>query len=502
MIVDDLKNSILNSAFSGKLVDNLYKNNVKILEELNDIKSYKNILIAKGDIPKDNKFSKINNDNEFIVPEGWCLVRIQDIAIVVTDYVANGSFKTLKENTKRDPINKYAVFVRTLDLSNDFKNSLEYVDENSYNYLNKSRLFGGELILPNIGGSIGKTFIMPNVANHMTLAPNSILLKFKNDVTKKYVKYYFESSYGKNQLLTNKGGTATPKFSKTDLRQVIIPLPPIDEQQRIVDKIEELFQKLDEIKTIEEELSTLKLQFPIIMRKSIIDYAIKGKITHSIENVCLEEIIDSNLYRENEKKFKLNLNKDDFPFEIPENWIWTKIGNLFSYKNGYAYKPFETSKIISDYPIIKSQNLMTLNVIVDSNTSYVENPNEKMLASKVNNGDFLMCLSSQSSNTEPLGKTAIYNLKYNALLNQRVLKLTPFNSIYSKFLFYVINSQYFHYTVSHKGGGSAQSNLKLEHVMEMYVPFPPIEEQNRIVEKLDILLPLCDDIEKMVKELS
>jgi len=65
-------------------------------------------------------------------------------------------------------------------------------------------------------------------------------------------------------------------------------------------------------------------------------------------------------------------------------------------------------------------------------------------------------------------------------------------------MYYVINSFYFHNAVSHKGGGSAQSNLKLEHVMEMYIPLPPIEEQQRIVDKLEQLLPLCSDIENLV----
>ena len=103
-----------------------------------------------------------------------------------------------------------------------------------------------------------------------------------------------------------------------------------------------------------------------------------------------------------------------------------------------------------------------------------------------------MCLSSQSSNPEPLGKTAIYDMNDYALLNQRVLKLTCLDERMIKFLYYVINSFYFHNGVSRKGGGSAQSNLKLDHVMNMMVPLPPIEEQQRIVNKLDIIIPVLE----------
>ena len=137
-------------------------------------------------------------------------------------------------------------------------------------------------------------------------------------------------------------------------------------------------------------------------------------------------------------------------------------------------------------------------VEINEKTSYVKNPTAQMLKTKIIKGDFLMCLSSQSNNPEPLGKTAIYNEENYALLNQRVLKLTPINMKLSKYLYYVINSFYFHNTVSHKGGGSAQSNLKLEHVMEMYIPLPPLEEQQRIVEKIEQLLPLCNDIDTLI----
>ena len=150
------------------------------------------------------------------------------------------------------------------------------------------------------------------------------------------------------------------------------------------------------------------------------------------------------------------------------------------------------SKTKTGIPVIKSNNLMKLKVEINSKTDYITNPTDKMLNSKILKGDLLMCLSSQSSNPEPLGKTAIYESDDYALLNQRVLKLTPFDSKITKYLYYVINSYYFHYTVSHKGGGSAQSNLKLDHVMDMLIPLPPVEEQIRICEKLDKIVPMLN----------
>ena len=144
------------------------------------------------------------------------------------------------------------------------------------------------------------------------------------------------------------------------------------------------------------------------------------------------------------------------------------------------------------YPVIKSGNLMTLQVVINSKTSYIDKPNDKMLESQIKKNDMLMCLSSQSDNPEPLGKTAVYRYDFPALLNQRVLKITAIKLEMVELLYYFINSHYFHYNVSHQGGGSAQANLKLEHVLNMLIPLPPLKEQKRIVAKIVELLPYCD----------
>ena len=141
-------------------------------------------------------------------------------------------------------------------------------------------------------------------------------------------------------------------------------------------------------------------------------------------------------------------------------------------------------------PVIKSGNLMTYEVVLKPNNDYVEKPSTKMLTSVINKGDLLMCLSSQSDNPEPLGKTAIYKANTPALLNQRVLKMRPWLAEMLEYMYYVINSEYFHYTVSHQGGGSAQANLKLGHVLSMLVPLAPLEEEVRIVDKITAIMPL------------
>lgn len=181
---------------------------------------------------------------------------------------------------------------------------------------------------------------------------------------------------------------------------------------------------------------------------------------------------------------------EEIPFDVPNGWEWCRLGELISYQNGYAYTSSELNKKCKGMPVIKSGNLMTYEVVLKPNNDYVEKPSTKMLTSVINKGDLLMCLSSQSDNPEPLGKTAIYKANTPALLNQRVLKMRPWLAEMLEYMYYVINSEYFHYTVSHQGGGSAQANLKLGHVLSMLVPLAPLEEEVRIVDKITAIMPL------------
>ena len=181
---------------------------------------------------------------------------------------------------------------------------------------------------------------------------------------------------------------------------------------------------------------------------------------------------------------------EEIPFDVPVGWEWCRLGELISYQNGYAYTSSELNKECKGMPVIKSGNLMTYEVVLKPNNDYVEKPSTKMLTSVINKGDLLMCLSSQSDNPEPLGKTAIYKANTPALLNQRVLKMRPWLAEMLEYMYYVINSEYFHYTVSHQGGGSAQANLKLGHVLSMLVPLAPLEEEVRIIDKITAIMPL------------
>ena len=249
------------------------------------------------------------------------------------------------------------------------------------------------------------------------------------------------------------------------------------------------------------------------LKNSILQEAIEGRLVPQDPNdepasVLLDKIRKEKARLVKGGKLKKKdleekpISEDEIPFVIPENWEWVRLGWLINYQNGYAYNSSEMNKERRGIPVIKSGNLMTLQVVLKPNNDYIEFPNEKMLASKIVKGDMLMCLSSQSDNPEPLGKTAIYKFDNYALLNQRVLKFRPYFDELTIYLYYAINTFYFWYNISHQGGGSAQANLKLNHVLDMQIPLPPLAEQRRIVAKIEELLPKVEEYSKAQETLD
>ena len=149
----------------------------------------------------------------------------------ITDYVANGSFASLRENVEYKQEPDYALLVRTVDLSQNFEGDKIYINEHAYNFLAKSVLHGGEIIINNIGAGVGKTFRCPYLNVKMSLAPNSIMVRTTNN---DFYYYWFSSLYGQTAMSKIITPGAMPKFNKTGFKTIVIPIPPKQTQSRIV----------------------------------------------------------------------------------------------------------------------------------------------------------------------------------------------------------------------------------------------------------------------------
>jgi len=173
--------------------------------------------------------------------QGWKKLRIGDIALI-TDYVANGSFASLKENVAYLKEPDYAILVRLKDYNNSWEGPFVYVDKKAYEFLAKSSLRPGDLFIANVGAP-GKLFIVPDLGKPMTIAPNGILVRCDESITSNsFLAAFFSSHQGKSAIEKIVSGSAQQKFNKTEFRKIEVPIPPIEEQNRIMSRVEKFFK--------------------------------------------------------------------------------------------------------------------------------------------------------------------------------------------------------------------------------------------------------------------
>ena len=375
-----LKNSILQWAIQGKLVpqdpndepasvllEKIRQEKERLIKE-KKIKCDKNAsIIYRGE---DNSYYEkilatgevkcIDEEIPFEIPQGWEWCRLNEVATSVTDFVASGSFASLRENVKYYSTKEYALLVRTKDLSCNFSKDLVYTDKHGYDFLSNSNLFGGELILPNIGASIGKVFIVPNLNMPMTLAPNSVMIRLDDECTKSWLYNVFSSPFGYDTLWSISSSTAQGKFNKTDFRKVLVPIPPIEEQNRIVTKIKELSPYIEKYSKAQEHLDVWNVAIKEILQKSILQEAIQGKLVPQIaEEGTAQELLehvkaekqklvkegklkksalnDSVIFHGDDNRYYEKIGKkivcieDEVPFEIPNSWVWVRLGAIVDF---------------------------------------------------------------------------------------------------------------------------------------------------------------------------
>ena len=201
---------------------------------------------------KDGKFV----DSELgMIPEGWKVGKITDIDCLITDYVSNGSFASLKQNVHLYEKKEYAQFIRNTDLkTNTFS---VYVDKHSYDFLSKSTLYGNEIIISNVG-DVGSVHLCPKLDIPMTLGNNIIMLR-PNDKEYNYFLYlWFKYFSGQGLIQGIKGGSAQPKFNKTDFKNLPLLIPSFEIIERSYWIFESIFSILSSNVKENSRLSLLR----------------------------------------------------------------------------------------------------------------------------------------------------------------------------------------------------------------------------------------------------
>ncbi len=168
-------------------------------------------------------------------------VSIGSLPLIITDYVANGSFASLKENVKLLDTPSYAYFIRNTDLKDGEFNV--YVDKHSYDFLSKSSLEGNEIIVSNVG-DIGSVFLCPKLDKPMTLGNNVIVIKPKKECYRYFMYCWLKWFNGQIEMQNIKGGSAVPKFNKTEFKSIKIPFYSEKKLEEFNNLVEPLFGKI------------------------------------------------------------------------------------------------------------------------------------------------------------------------------------------------------------------------------------------------------------------
>jgi type I restriction enzyme S subunit len=210
---------------------------------------------------------KLNNKNGKIV-------ELKNIIEVLTDYHANGSYKVLKKNVEIKSDKNFAWMVRSTDFENNFKNNYRYIDKKAYEFLRKSKIFGGEILMCKIGNA-GEVYLMPKISSPCSLAMNLFLIRVNENICiTKFVYYFLISNNGKLQIFNKLKGATTKTITKENVKSLKILLVDLDSQMLFVKKIEEI-EKItnDLIKNYNNKIDLFN-----ILRNSILKQGFNGEL--------------------------------------------------------------------------------------------------------------------------------------------------------------------------------------------------------------------------------
>ena len=295
-------------------------------------------------------------------------------------------------------------------------------------------------------------------------------------------------------------GVKMPRVGTDTMINLLVPLPPLTEQKRIVAKIEELLPYIDRYEAAWSRLEEFNKRFPTDMQKSILQLAIQGKLVPQRP----EEGTGEDLYRQIQaekqsliRSGKLKREKpipeitsDEIPFDIPESWIWVRFGDLGSYKKGPFGSALTKSMFVPKgngaIKVYEQKNAIQKDATIGSYYIAKEYFEDKMRGFEVHPGDVIVSCAGTIGETYVLPDDI-----EQGIINQALMRMQLFEPMYIPY-FLVFFDVVLKQNARAGSKGSAIKNIPPFEVLKNYlVPLPPLAEQKRIVAKLEELLPLC-----------
>lgn len=479
MTPEQLKSSILQYAIQGKLVEQRAEEGTG--EELfQKIKRKREVLIKEKIIKKDKRTNSTINSREvpFDIPENWMWVTLGSILNKLTD----GTHRTPKYTSTG------VKFVSVKDMSNGFLSleNTKFISEEEHKELfARCNPEKGDLILSKVG-TTGVPAIV-DTTEPFSLFVSVALLKFDCEcVDVEFLYYMLMSPLVQAQATENTRGVGNKNWVLDAIASTMVVFPPLSEQKRIVKKLKELLPYVDRYAASYEKLEQFNAKFPEDMKKSILQYAIQGKLVEQRP----EEGTGEELYQQIQaKKQRLvkegkikkekplpEITEDEVPFDIPESWAMVRFGSVVSLLSGTDFKPEDyNNQGEGTVYITGASNLSEEGVIV---SRWTETPRNI-----ANRGDVLLVCKGSG-----YGKTVICDVDEAHIARQimAVKKTENMSMAYIRY-FLQANIQF----IKSKGQGVIPG-IDRATVLGMAFPIPPLAEQKRIVAKIEELLPLCE----------
>ena len=488
MTPQELKNSILQLAVQGKLTDQRVEDGTA--EELYlQIQEEKQRLIKEGKIKKEKPLPEITEDEmPFEIPENWKWVHIGDLFQHNTGKALNSSDKAGSPYTYITTSN---VYWDRFELDN--LKTMLFTDSE----LEKCTAKKGDLLVLE-GGDVGRAAIWHydtpiRIQNHIhRLRPYA-------EICVMFFYYIFMLYKSLGQI--NGKGIGIKGLSARTLHGLYVPLPPLAEQKRIVAKIEELLPYIDRYEKAWSKLEEFNKRFPDDMQKSVLQMAIQGKLTDQRAEEGTGEELYHQIQEEKQRLIKEGkikkekplpeIAEDEIPFEIPVSWKWVRFIEINNY---ISTGPFGSMLHKSDYvssgiPLVNPANIISEHIIPSEKKMVSQQTADRLSSYRLSVGTIVMGRRGE------MGRCALVTETENGwLCGTGSFFMEPSSFVFGTYLIKFFSSVYAKQYLCGESVGTTMNNLNHSILKKLPVPLPPLAEQKRIVQKLEQILPLCENL--------
>ena len=471
MTPQELKNSILQLAIQGKLVEQRPEEGTA-QELYAQIQAEKQRLIKEGKLKKEKPLPEITeNEKPFDIPDEWMWVRIGQIF----------NLQAGKNITATD----------IYDEPSEKHKYLCYGGNGVRGYVSRFNREGNFALIGRQGALCGNI----NIANGQFYATEHAVVVDHYNLTDVLWGGWFLKALNLNQYAT---ATAQPGLAVSNIIKVLIPLPPLAEQKRIVAKIEELLPLVDRYEQAWTKLEDFNRRFPEDMKKSILQQAIQGKLVEQRPEEGTAQELYAQIQAEKQRLIKEGklkkekplpeITEEEKPFEIPEGWMWVKFGSVVNIVSARRVHQSDWKK--EGVPFYRAREIAKLasDGFVDNELFISPELYEEFSKSGVPQlGDLMV------SAVGTLGKTYVVKDKDKFYYKDAsVICLENYGHILPEYLKYIMASEMMMQQIRRNSGGTTVATLTMVRMAQYIFPLPPFAEQERIVERLEELLAMCE----------